>query len=146
VPIDLVVRGFCCLRPGVPGWSESIRVRSIIGRFLEHSRIIHFAAGSEDPLEGEFYIGSADWMYRNLSRRVEVATPVSGRGLREKLWEVLEVGLRDERQAWVLDSTGSYSRVEPRSGEADAALGTHEVLMRRTEERAEPPAGPASTG
>ncbi|HYN04893.1 MAG TPA: polyphosphate kinase 1, partial [Vicinamibacteria bacterium] len=146
VPIDLVVRGFCCLRPGVPGWSESIRVRSIIGRFLEHSRVFHFAAGSEDPLEGEFYIGSADWMYRNLSRRVEVATPVSGRGLRERLWEVLEVGLRDERQAWVLDSTGSYSRVEPRSGDADAALGTHEVFMRRTEERAAPPAGPASTG
>ena len=76
VPIDLIIRGFCCLRPGVPGRTEGIRVRSIIGRFLEHSRIFHFAAGQEDPVQGEFFIGSADWMFRNLSKRVEVVTPV----------------------------------------------------------------------
>src|SRR5262249_39519743 len=89
VPVDLIVRGFCCLKPGVPDVSENIRVRSIIGRYLEHSRIFHFAAGSADPLAGDFYIGSADWMHRNLSRRVEVLTPVAGRNLREKLWEIL---------------------------------------------------------
>ncbi len=135
VSIDLIVRGFCCLKPGVRGWSENVRVRSIIGRFLEHPRIFHFAAGSEDPREGEFFIGSADWMFRNLSRRVEVVTPVTGRGLREKLWEILEVNLRDARQAWCLDETGTYSRVASDAGNADAAVGTHELLMRRTLER-----------
>src|SRR5262249_55428511 len=100
VPIDLIVRGFCCLRPGVPGFSESIRVRSIVGRFLEHSRIFHFAAGHEDPLDGEFLIGSADWMFRNLSQRVEVVAPVLARTGRERLWEILDVMLKDQRQAW----------------------------------------------
>ena len=76
VPIDLIIRGFCCLRPGVPGHTENIRIRSIIGRFLEHSRIFYFANGKQDPVEGEFFIGSADWMFRNLSKRIEVVTPV----------------------------------------------------------------------
>jgi polyphosphate kinase len=134
VPIDLTVRGFCCLRPGVRGWSENIRVRSIVGRFLEHSRIFHFAAGSEDPLDGLFFIGSADWMYRNLSRRVEVLTPVVGRSLRERLWEVLQVSLHDERLAWCLDATGRYARAVG-SGDPDAALGTQELLMRHTAQR-----------
>ena len=83
VSIDLIIRGFCCLRPGVPGRTENIRVRSIIGRFLEHSRIFHFANGHESPVEGEFFIGSADWMSRNLSKRIEVATPVLAEGPRE---------------------------------------------------------------
>ena len=76
LPIDLVVRGFCCLRPGVPGQTETIRVRSIIGRFLEHARIFYFANGASDPSSGDFYIGSADWMERNLSWQVEVVAPV----------------------------------------------------------------------
>ena len=76
VSIDLIIRGFCCLRPGVPGRTENIRIRSIIGRFLEHSRIFYFANGKEDPAEGEYFIGSADWMFRNLSKRIEVVTPV----------------------------------------------------------------------
>jgi polyphosphate kinase len=80
VSIDLIIRGFCCLRPGVPGRTESIRVRSIIGRFLEHSRIFHFANGHQSPIEGEFFIGSADWMSRNLSKRIEVVAPVPPKG------------------------------------------------------------------
>ncbi len=73
VPVDLIVSGFCCLCPGVPGYTSNIRVRSSIGRFLEHSRIFYFANGQANPLAGEDYIGSADWVYRNLSRRVEAA-------------------------------------------------------------------------
>ena len=76
VPIDLIVRGLCCLAPGVVGLTENIRVRSIVGRFLEHSRIFHFAAGSDDPIDGEFLIGSADWMRRNLSERIEAVVPI----------------------------------------------------------------------
>jgi polyphosphate kinase len=80
VSIDLIIRGFCCLRPGVPGHTENIRIRSIIGRFLEHSRILYFADGKQNPAEGEYYIGLADWMYRNLSKRIEVVTPVFATG------------------------------------------------------------------
>ena len=86
VTMDLMIRGLCCLRPGIAGRSEGIRVRSIIGRFLEHSRIFHFAAGHADPLDGEFYVGSADWMFRNLSRRVEVVAPITAPGPQQKLW------------------------------------------------------------
>ena len=130
VPIDLVIRGFCCLRPGIPGHTEGIRVRSIIGRFLEHSRIFYFAAGREDPLDGEFYIGSADWMHRNLSGRVEVVTPVLARPLKKKLWEVLDTCLRDHRQAWIMKPDGSYTRLQPEaSGDGPENVGTHQFLM-----------------
>src|SRR5271156_1480063 len=100
VPIDLIIRGFCCLRPGVPGRTENIRIRSIIGRFLEHSRIFYFANGKQDPAEGDFFIGSADWMFRNLSKRIEVVTPVRADGLKQRLWEILDICLRDKREAW----------------------------------------------
>jgi len=136
VPIDLIVRGFCCLRPGVEGRTHNIRVRSIIGRFLEHSRIFHFAAGHEEPSLGDFFIGSADWMFRNLSKRVEVVTPVSDAKLKTRLWEVLDICLRDRRQAWVLDSDGTYRQLHPQAiGEnPDHAVseieGTHQTLMR----------------
>jgi polyphosphate kinase len=137
VPIDLIVRGFCCLRPGIPGFSESIRVRSVIGRFLEHSRIFYFAAGSADPLEGEFFIGSADWMFRNLSHRVEVVTPVFARSAREKLWEILDVSLGDQRQAWVMASDGQYSQLRPGTdAEGPESVGTHQTLMTITRRRA----------
>jgi len=130
VPIDLIVRGFCCLRPGAAGLTENIRVRSIVGRFLEHSRIFHFAAGVEDPVQGEFYIGSADWMYRNLSNRVEVVTPILTAEAKEKLWTVLDTCLRDRRQAWVLGADGSYSRLSPEgAGGGPESIGTHEALM-----------------
>jgi polyphosphate kinase len=137
VPIDLIVRGFCCLRPGVPGHSESIRVRSIIGRFLEHSRIFHFANGHESPVEGEFFIGSADWMSRNLSKRIEVVAPVLADRPRKKLWEILDICLRDGRQAWVLERDGTYARVRG-DGDRDGpeTLGPHQALMNLTSARA----------
>jgi len=130
VPVDLIVRGFCCLRPGVPGLSDGVRVRSIIGRYLEHSRIFHFAAAQDDPAAGDFFIGSADWMYRNLSKRVEVVAPIFDRGAKEKLWEVLDICLRDRRQAWVLGEDGRYSQLhtDAAAGRPEA-VGTHETLM-----------------
>ncbi|MBS1248366.1 MAG: polyphosphate kinase [Proteobacteria bacterium] len=137
VPIDLIVRGFCCLVPGVPGWTENVRVRSIIGRFLEHSRIFFFANGQDDPLAGEYFIGSADWMHRNLSGRVEAATPVEDRTARERLWEILDIGLQDQRQAWLMQPDGSYVRSHPAEDAAGpAAIGTHAWLMDLTRRRA----------
>ncbi len=130
VPIDLIIRGFCCLRPGVPGLTENIRVRSIIGRFLEHSRVFHFANGKQDPAEGEFFIGSADWMVRNLSKRVEVVTPVFSAGHKQRLWEFLEICLSDRRQAWVLDSGGAYTQLRPDDrSKSIESLGTHQTMM-----------------
>ncbi len=125
VQIDLIVRGFCCLRPGVPGMSDNIRVRSVIGRFLEHSRIFYFGSGADDPLDGSFWFSSADWMYRNLSARVEAACPVQGRDTRARLWHILDVLLRDQSQAWVLESDGSYRELRPPS---DADPNSPEVM------------------
>jgi polyphosphate kinase len=130
VPVDLVVRGLCCLVPGVPGLTENLRVRSVVGRFLEHSRIYYFAAGSDDPLEGRFLVGSADWMTRNLSNRVEAAVPISERRLRSRLWEILEVSLADTRNAWQMQPDGRYLQLRPRDGDGPGAEGTHETLMR----------------
>ncbi len=136
VSIDLIVRGFCCLRPGIPGRTENIRVRSIIGRFLEHSRIFYFANGSEIPVEGNFFIGSADWMYRNLSKRIEVVTPVRAASAKEKLWEVLDISLRDRRQAWELDGEERYTQLRPDGdGGGPEGSGSQQMLMRITQER-----------
>jgi polyphosphate kinase len=130
VPIDLIIRGFCCLRPGVPGNTENIRVRSIIGRFLEHSRIFYFANGGQDSADGEYYIGSADWMFRNLSKRIEVVTPIFAAGPKQRLWEILDVCLRDQREAWVLDEEGKYEQLRPASESiGPEANGTHQTLM-----------------
>jgi polyphosphate kinase len=110
VSIDLIVRGICCLRPGVPGLSENIRVRSILGRFLEHSRIYRF--GSE--LRGYRYlIGSADLMTRNLNGRVEALVPVEDLALQMRLEEVLAVELSDDRLAWALDGDGQWTQACP---------------------------------
>jgi polyphosphate kinase len=130
VPVDLIVRGLCCLAPGVPGLTENIRIRSVIGRFLEHSRIFHFAAGAEDPLDGEFLIASADWMHRNLSERVEAAVPINERRLRARLWEILDVCLSDRRSAWMMQADGSYEQLRPEPGFDEGAEGTHATLMR----------------
>jgi polyphosphate kinase len=129
VPIDLIVRGLCCLAPGVPGLTDSVRIRSVIGRFLEHSRIFHFAAGSDDPLAGDFLIGSADWMHRNLSERVEAAVPITERRLRARLWEILETCLEDHRSAWEMQPDGSYVQLMPVEGEPGSE-GTHATMMR----------------
>jgi polyphosphate kinase len=133
VRINLFVRGFCCLRPEVPGQSENIRIVSVIGRFLEHSRIFFFRNGAENALEGEFYIGSADWMYRNLLERVEAVVPVEDRALREKLWEILQVMMNDNRQAWDMQADGSF--VQRRSADGAAEKGTHQTLMALTRQR-----------
>ena len=111
VKIDLIVRGVCALRPGVPGLSKTIRVRSVIGRFLEHSRIYHFHADGRD----EVWLASADWMGRNLYRRVEVAFPVRDRRLKTRvLSEGISVHLRDNASAWTMDAEGTYTRRRPR--------------------------------
>jgi polyphosphate kinase len=137
VRVDLIVRGFCCLAPQVPGWADNIGVRSIVGRFLEHARVFYFANGAEDPLEGEFYIGSADWMNRNLSRRVEAVAAVETRALKERLWEVLQIHLTDERNAWQMQSDGSYIQLKASSEASEVARqGSHVTLMARTRARA----------
>jgi polyphosphate kinase len=113
VAVDLIVRGICALRPGVPGLSDTITVTSIVGRFLEHSRIFYFSnAGDEDV-----YIGSADWMMRNLDRRVELVTPIDDPRLKKHLKEVLDLCLRDNVKARRLLPEGSYERVTPGDGE-----------------------------
>jgi polyphosphate kinase len=130
VEIDLIVRGICCLTPGVPGLSESIRVRSIVGRYLEHSRIYRFsnALGTGQALH---LMGSADLMPRNLDRRVEVLTPVTDLGLQARLDEVLDIGLRDDVLAWTLGPDGRWTRA-PEGGEVES----HTELQRRTVDRA----------
>jgi polyphosphate kinase len=122
VPIDLIVRGICCLRPGLVGVSENIRVISIIGRFLEHSRLFYFANGGED----EFLFGSSDWMPRNFDRRVEAVTPVEDRTFHPRLRSLLEVCLADNRQAWELAPDGSYTQRHPNGA---PEISTHKLLI-----------------
>ncbi len=133
VRIQLIVRGFCCLRPGVPGLSENISVISVIGRFLEHSRIFWFHNAGEP----EVYIGSADWMYRNLNNRVECITPVIEPALKQKLFDILQVSLDDQRQAWDMHPDGSYTQrlpvdLEQSEDPCHPGLGTHKALMAMT--------------
>ncbi|MEA2843254.1 MAG: polyphosphate kinase [Actinomycetota bacterium] len=127
VKIDLIVRGICCLRPGVPGLSENIKVRSIVGRYLEHSRI--FAFGGRD--ERHYYIGSADLMPRNLDRRVEAVTPVSDPALTARLQEILDVDLADDTLAWDLGPDGEWRHIPPGRG-----CNTHDRLQELTLARA----------
>ncbi|MDD3761808.1 MAG: polyphosphate kinase 1 [Nevskiales bacterium] len=113
VRVDLIIRGMCCLRPGVPGLSEQIHVRSIVGRFLEHHRVNYFENGG-DP---ELYLSSADWMERNLFRRVEVAFPVLDKKLRERVMAHLDAYLAGTAQSWVLQPDGSYQRPAAAGGD-----------------------------
>jgi len=135
VSVDMIVRGFCCLRPGVPGMSEKVKVMSTIGRFLEHSRIFYFRNGAMDPVDGEFYIGSADWMYRNLHARVEAIVPVLDRALRERLWEILQLYLKDQRQTWDMNSDGNYKQRSPAS-QPTTEVGVQAQLMALAKQKA----------
>jgi polyphosphate kinase len=130
VPVDLVVRGFCCLIPGVPGLSDKIRVKSVVGRFLEHSRVYAFANGQADLAAGEFFIGSADWMSRNLSNRVETIVPILAPGPRQELADLLKLYLDDSVSSWVLQSDGGYAK-----GPSDGRPPVQEQLMARARER-----------
>jgi polyphosphate kinase len=113
VIVDLIVRGLCCLRPGIPGVSDNIRVRSIIGRFLEHSRLYYFHANGEEQV----FCSSADWMDRNVFRRVEVCFPILDEAMKKRLINDLEVYLQDNCGAWELQNDGSWVRQLPRPGE-----------------------------
>jgi polyphosphate kinase len=125
VQIDLIVRGICCLRPGLPGVSENIRVISILGRFLEHSRAYLFANGGKE----EVWISSADWMPRNLDRRVEAAIPIDDPRHRAEIRRVLALMLVDNRQAWDMNPDGSYVQRHPSEDEPERA--THKLLIER---------------
>ena len=128
-PIDLIVRGICCLRPGIPGLSETIKVRSIVGRFLEHSRIYCFG---DDPETAEYLIGSADLMPRNLDGRVEVLVPVDDPRLRTRLAEILSVNLADDTLAWELASDATWRRVPTVEG-IDTHLRLQELAIARSQ-------------
>jgi polyphosphate kinase len=131
VSIDLIVRGICCLRPGVSGISENVRVISIIGRFLEHSRLWRFGnCGSP-----EYYIGSADWMARNFDRRVEAVVPVEDPALHPRLDALLDLGLSDNRGAWELRENGTYRQRHPGT---DPERSAHIICQRESWGRVPP--------
>ncbi|AUS99316.1 polyphosphate kinase 1 [Nostoc sp. CENA543] len=130
VQIDLIIRGICCLRPGLPELSENIRVISIIGRFLEHSRMYYFYNNGQE----EIYIGSADWMSRNLDRRVEVITPIRDQDIAKDLQEILGIMLADNRQAWDLQGDGTYVQRRPGNDcpEANSQITLMNMSLRST--------------
>jgi polyphosphate kinase len=130
VKVDLIVRGVCALRPGLPGVSENIRVRSVVGRFLEHTRIFHF----HNHGKNDVYLASADWMDRNFFRRIEVCFPILDKRLKKR---VIEEGLKpyltDNTQAWEMDAQGHYQRRSPRRA---TAICAQQLLLERLASRA----------
>ena len=129
VRIDLIVRGICCLRPGVKGLSSNIRVYSVIGRFLEHSRVFYFQNGEKNPVNGELFIGSADWMHRNLLARVEAVVPVEDHQHRDRILDFLNLLIDDHRQGWEMRPDGTYKKRKVKHPNRE--LGTHQILMQR---------------
>ena len=129
VRVDMIVRDTCRLRPGIPGLSETVRVISIVGRFLEHTRIYYFQNGGDE----EYFIGSADCMKRNLESRIEVVTPVESESLRAELREMLDSQLADYRNAWEMQSDGSYLKRVPRN--AQEQTGSQQRMIERTRQR-----------
>ncbi|MDZ7679553.1 MAG: RNA degradosome polyphosphate kinase [Acidimicrobiales bacterium] len=130
IPIDLIIRGICCLRPGVPGLSEHISVRSIVGRYLEHSRIFHFANGA-GPGRDAYFIGSADLMPRNLDRRVEALVGIDDPDLQGRLAEVIEINLADDQHSWELGPDGEWSRTKGPLGR-NAHLELQQLALERS--------------
>jgi len=134
VKIDLIIRGICCLKVGIPGVSENIRVRSIVGNFLEHSRIFYF----QNDDNYEIYCSSADWMPRNLERRVEILFPVDSPELKEELLHILKSQLRDNVKASVLNPDGSYEKVDKRGKQL---FNAQEAFCMEAKEKAAKSAG-----
>ncbi len=128
VQIKLLVRGICCLKPGLPGISENIEVRSILGRFLEHSRIFYFKNGGNE----EFYLSSADWMSRNLHKRVELMFPIKDKKNQKRLWSILNIYWNDNLKSWKLNSDGSYTKIKPAKNQIQ--LSAQEYFIREINE------------